>query len=49
VITEVSRTPKVERTRAGFHTFCTEVVDVRRPPSNRIRARATLPMLLARL
>jgi len=48
VISDVSNTPRVERAKAGFHAFRTDSREVRRPPSNRIRARATLPMLLAR-
>ena len=47
VISEVSSTPMVESARAGRQTRRTASREVRRPPSNRIRARATLPMLLA--
>ena len=45
---EVSSTPSVESDNAGFQVERTDANDVRRPPSNRIKARATLPMLFAR-
>ena len=45
---EVSTTPRVARLRAGRQTERTEWIEVRRPPSNRMSARAALPMLLAR-
>ena len=49
VNTEVSSTPMVESESAGFQVERTESNDVRRPPSNRIKARATLPLLFASL
>jgi hypothetical protein len=48
VIREVSSTPRVARERAGRQHTRTASREVRRPPSNRIRARATLAALLAR-
>ena len=45
---EVRATPRVARLKAGRQTARTECIEVRRPPSNRMSARATLPMLLAK-
>jgi hypothetical protein len=48
VTSAVSSTPRVARERAGRQHTRTASREVRRPPSNRIRARATLEALLAR-
>ncbi len=44
VTTAVTSTPNVARTEAGFQTSLSDSTGVRRPPSKRMTARATVPM-----